>query len=108
MFRRLHTNSSTRDFTKSQFSRWASLWPWAKARPVIPAVVASVSEARTKTAGYYEPIRGRTFLGFRVVLGTLEITSKDLIAQCLDAPDGMRIVVQALSTFLILIIVIIS
>ena len=53
-------------------------------------------------------LRGRTFLGFRVVLGTLEITSKDLIAQCLDAPDGMRIVVQALSTFLILIIVIVS
>ena len=40
-------------------------------------------------------LRGRTFLGFRVVLGTTEITSKDLIAHCLDVPDGRRIVVQA-------------
>ena len=53
-------------------------------------------------------LRGRTFLGFRVVLGTIEITSKDLIAQCPDVPDGRRIVVQALGTSLILIDVIVS
>ena len=53
-------------------------------------------------------LRGHTFLGFRVVLGTIEITSKDLIAQCLDVPDGRRIVVQALGTFPILIVAIVS
>ena len=53
-------------------------------------------------------LRGRTFLGFRVVLGTIEVTSKDLIAQCLDVPDGRRIVVQALGTSLILIVIIVS
>lgn len=49
---------------------------------------------------YNFSLHGRIFLGFRVVLGTIEITrnSKDLISQCLDAPDGRCIVVQALGT----------
>ena len=57
---------------------------------------------------YNFSLHGHIFLGFRVVLGTIEITNKDLIAQCLDVPDGRRIVVQALGTSLIVIVVIVS
>ena len=41
-------------------------------------------------------LRGRTFLGSRVVIGTVDLTTKDLIEKCPNVSDGTFFLIRVL------------
>ena len=51
-------------------------------------------------------LRGRTFLGFRVVIGTTERSVKDLLIRCPNTLGGMYILVLTCYAFFDIIIAI--